>query len=157
MYATRSLPITASILLATVSAASAFAQSPAFPYVQMETTAVNVGVGGQSGEGVLRLPNLGTNCEYPFKVSAFGAGIHVGVSKVAASGAVQNMSHVSDLSGDYSVAQGDATILAGGGAMTIKNGRNNVLIDLKSATQGLSLGFGGQGMRIQVADPAVNT
>src|ERR1051326_7683685 len=107
MNATRFLPITAGILLAAASAAPAFAQSPTFPYVQMETTSVNVGVGGQSGEGVLRLPHLGTNCEYPLRVSGFGAGIHVGISKVAASGAVQNLSHVSDLSGDYSVAQGD--------------------------------------------------
>lgn len=107
-------------------------------------SAINVGIGGQSGDGVLRLPNLGTNCEYPFKVCGFGAGVHVGVAKVSASGAIQNMTRVSELTGNYSAAQGDATIRAGGGAISTKNNRNNVSIDLKSATQGLSLGFGGQ-------------
>ena len=153
----KSLPLAASLsIVALAMAVPASAQAPNFPYVQMETTSVNVGVGGQSGDGILRLPNLGTNCEYPFRVNGFGAGVHVGVSKVSASGAVQNMAHVSDLSGNYSVAQGDATILAGGGAISMKNNRNNVAIDLKAATQGLSLGFGGQGMTIQVAAPPPN-
>ena len=147
----RALP--AGLLLAAVSAGPAAAQAPAFPYVEMESTSVNVGIGGQSGDGILRLPNLGTNCAYPFKVSGFGAGVHVGISKVSASGAVQNMAHVWDLSGDYSAAQGEATIGAGGGGITMKNGRNNVAIDLKSNTQGLSLGFGGQGMSIRLAAP----
>jgi hypothetical protein len=40
-----------------------------------------VGIGGQSGEGQLTLPNLGTNCVYPFKVAGFGAGVQVGISK----------------------------------------------------------------------------
>ncbi len=154
-YMSRNMPIFGAFLAA-VAAGPALAQAPNFPYVQLETTSINVGVGGQSGDGVVRLPNLGTNCEYPLRVSGFGAGVHVGVSKVSASGAVQNMMHIADLSGDYTAAQGDATILAGGGAISMKNNRNNVSIDLKSNTQGLSLGFGGQGMRIQVAAPMVH-
>ena len=154
MYATKyALP--AGLLLALASTGPAAAQAPNFPYVELESTSVNVGIGGQSGDGILRLPNLGTNCTYPFQVSGFGAGVHVGVSKVSASGGVQNLTRVADLSGDYGAAQGEATIGAGGGAMTMKNNRNNVVIDLKANTQGLSLGFGGQGMAIRLAAPPV--
>ena len=137
-------------------AGPAVAQTPNFPWVEMESTSVNLGIGGQSGDGILRLPNLGTNCSYPFKVSGFGAGIHVGVSKVAASGEVQNMTKVSDLAGEYSSTQGEATVLAGAGATTMKNRANNVVISLKSQTRGIALGFGGGGMTIKLAEPPVN-
>jgi len=66
------------------------------------------------------------------------------------------MMRVSDLSGDYTAAQGEATILAGGGGTSMKNNRNNVTLQLKSNTQGLNIGFGGQGMSIRVAEPPVN-
>lgn len=148
--------VSAALLLAAGAAIPAIAQAPTGPWVQIESTSVNVGIGGQSGDGILNLPNLGTNCAYPFKVSGFGAGIHVGISKVSAAGAVQNMTRVSDLSGDYGATQGEATLLAGAGAMAMKNRNNNVTIDLKSNTQGIALGFGGQGMSINLADPVNN-
>jgi outer membrane protein OmpA-like peptidoglycan-associated protein len=146
----------AAFLLAAAAGLPAVAQTPSGPWVQIESTSVNIGIGGQSGEGVLNLPNLGTNCSYPFKVSGFGAGIQVGISKASASGAVANMTRVSDLSGDYNSTQGEVTPLAGAGAMSMKNRNNNVTIELKSSTQGLNLGFGGQGMSIRLAEPASN-
>jgi hypothetical protein len=129
---------------------------PNFPWVQIESTSVNAGIGGQSGEGVLRLPNLGTNCAYPFTVSGFGAGIHVGISKVSASGGVANMTRVSDLSGNYGATDGEATLLAGGGAISMRNHSNDVALDLKSQTEGIAFGFGGQGMSIRLAEPVIN-
>jgi len=64
--------IPAGFLLAFAAASPALAQAPNFPYVEIETTSVSAGIGGQSGDGILRLPNLGTNCTYPLKVSGFG-------------------------------------------------------------------------------------
>jgi outer membrane protein OmpA-like peptidoglycan-associated protein len=122
----------------------------------MESTAVNLGIGGQSGDGLLHLPNLGTNCSYPFSVSGFGAGIQVGVSKVSASGPVANMKRVGDLAGDYSATQGEVTVLAGAGGSRMQNRNNGVVMALNSQTQGIGLGFGGQGMTIRLADPPVN-
>ncbi len=148
--------IPAGFLLAFAAGSPALAQGPNFPYIEIETTSVHVGVGGQSGDGILRLPNLGTNCTYPLQVSGFGAGIQLGISKASASGGVANMTRVSDLSGDYTAAQGEATILAGGGGTSMKNNRNNVTLQLKSNTQGLNIGFGGQGMSIRVAEQPVN-
>lgn len=150
------LSVFAALALAIAAGAPAVAQTPNFPYIEVETTSVNVGIGGQSGEGRLNLPNLGTNCSYPFKVSGFGAGIQVGVSKISASGGVQNLTRVADLSGDYSAIEGQATVLAGAGAASLKNKSNNVRIDLKATTQGLNLGFGGQGMSILLSEPVIN-
>ena len=88
-----------STLLLPCAVMPAVAQAPAVPTIEMETTSANVGIGGQSGEGQLFLPNLGTNCVYPFKVGGFGAGIQVGISKAAAAGTVSNLMRVSDLAG----------------------------------------------------------
>jgi hypothetical protein len=66
------------------------------------------------------------------------------------------MTRVSDLSGDYGAIQDEVTRVAGAGAMSIKSHNNNVIIDLKSNTQGVGLGFGGQGMSIKLAEPIVN-
>jgi len=146
------LLVSASLLLA-AAATPSLAQTPNAPWVQMETTGASLGLGGQSGEGLLHLPNLGTNCTYPFKVQGFGGGLQVGVSKAVATGYVQNMRRVADLAGNYSATEGQATIIAGAGTTSMKNKANPVVINLKSETQGLALGFGGQGMAIQVNDP----
>src|ERR1700761_5619917 len=112
------IPLVAALLLVSASSIPAAAQTrPTTPWIELESTSVNLGLGGQSGEGQLQLPNLGTNCRYPFKVSGFGAGVHVGISKIAASGPVANMTRIADLAGQYSATQGEATIIAGGGGM----------------------------------------
>lgn len=146
------------MLLIGFTAVPAMAQGPdqVLPSIELQSTSVNVGLGGQSGEGVLRLPNLGTNCAYRFKVSGFGAGIRVGISKATASGVVSNMARVTDLAGNYSATEGEATLIAGAGSTSMKNNGNNVVIGLKSRTEGLALGFGGQGMTIEITDPVVN-
>src|SRR3954470_9296994 len=97
----------------------------AVPTVQMETTSASIGIGGQSGEGQMSLPNLGTNCVFPFRVTGFGAGLQVGVSKAAAAGPVSNLARISDLAGKYSATSGEMTLIAGAGATTMKNDRNN--------------------------------
>ncbi len=148
--------IPAGCLLALAAGAPAIAQTPNYPWVAMESTSVNLGIGGQSGDGILNLPNLGTNCAYPFSVSGFGAGLQVGISKVSATGAVQNMTRVSDLSGQYSAMQAETTVIAGAGVLTMKNRGNNVTMSLKSETMGVGLGFGGQGMRIKLTEPAIH-
>jgi outer membrane protein OmpA-like peptidoglycan-associated protein len=155
MRASRYLAISAS-LLAICAVIPAHAQDQLLPVVELQSTSVNVGLGGQSGDGVLRLPNLGTNCAYRFKVSGFGAGIRVGISRATAAGVVANMTKVSDLAGHYSATEGEATLIAGAGSTSMKNESNNVVIGLKSRTEGLGLGFGSQGMTIQITDPVIN-
>src|SRR5207237_8102921 len=115
----------------------AIAQTQNLPWVQMETMSVNAGIGGQSGDGLLHLPNLGTNCSYPFTVSGFGAGIQVGISKVSASGPVANMTRVSDLSGDYGATEGEVNLLAGAGGTKMKKRNTNVAMRPQSEHQGI--------------------
>ncbi len=148
--------VSASLASALAFASSVLAQPEQMPSIEMVSTSVNVGIGGQSGSGVLRLPNLGTNCAYPFKVDGFGAGIRVGISKASAAGVVANMTKFSDFAGNYTAIEGEATLIAGAGSTSMKNQNNNVVIGLKSQTEGLALGFGGKGMTVQLADPVIN-
>jgi outer membrane protein OmpA-like peptidoglycan-associated protein len=126
------------------------------PWAQIETTSAIVGFGGQSGDGQLTLPNLGTNCVYPFKVSGFGVGIQVGISKASAAGPVAGLTKLEDFSGGYSATHGEATILAGGGGTTMKNNANDVSMNLTSQTAGLNIGFAGQGLTVSMPVPPPN-
>jgi outer membrane protein OmpA-like peptidoglycan-associated protein len=152
MRVSKYLPIFASLLLAVAAQSPALAQSDTMPSVQIESTSIMLGIGGQSGDGILNLPNLGTNCTYPFSVSGFGAGIQVSVSKVAAAGPVKNLTRLEDFPGQYSVFQGETTLIAGAGATSMKNAAN-VEMDLASRTQGLGIGFGAQGLTVKMNVP----
>jgi outer membrane protein OmpA-like peptidoglycan-associated protein len=115
-----------------------------------------IGIGGQGGDGQLHLPNLGTNCAYPFTISGFGAGVQVGVSRISASGPVKNLTKIEDFEGTYSSTQGEATVVAGVGRMSLKNNANNVSLDLASQTTGIGLGVSGQNLTIDMPEPPMN-
>jgi outer membrane protein OmpA-like peptidoglycan-associated protein len=151
------LPISAACLVALAATTPATAQSDnSGPTVTIETTAAALGFGGQSGDGVLTLSNLGTNCTYPFKVKGFGGGLQVGISNVSAGGAVKNLTRLQDFPGNYNVVQGQSTLGVGGGGMSLQNKNNNVTMDLTSRTQGLALGFGAEGLTISMSIPPQN-
>jgi outer membrane protein OmpA-like peptidoglycan-associated protein len=133
--------------------ASAQNPPPNGPWAQIETSSAIVGIGGASGDGQLTLPNLGTNCVYPFKVSGFGAGIQVGISRAGAAGPVTGMTKLEDFPGNYSATHGEATILAGAAGTTMKNNADDVAMALTSQTQGLNIGISGQGMTINMPVP----
>jgi outer membrane protein OmpA-like peptidoglycan-associated protein len=116
-----------------------------------------VGIGGQGGDGQLFLPNLGTNCVYPFSISGFGAGVQVGVSRISASGPVNNLTKVEDFPGTYSSTQGEATVVAGRGTISLRNNANNVSLDLASQTTGLGLGLSGNKVTIDMPEPPLNS
>lgn len=156
MHTSKALLACSTLLLPFVVIVPVRAQAVATPTVEMETTSASVGLGGQSGQGQLYLPNLGSNCVYPFTVKGFGAGIQVGVSKAAAAGNVANLRRISELGGNYTARSGEMTLIAGAGATTMKNDRNKVTIDLNSRTSGLNIGFGGSGMTIAIAEPPIN-
>ena len=138
----------AALLLSLAASAPVMAQSGNQPWAQVETTSAIVGIGGQSGDGQLTLPNLGTNCVYPFKVSGFGAGIQVGISRASAAGPVANLTRLADFPGSYSAGHGEATVIAGGGGTSMKNNANNVSMTLSSQTAGLNIGVAAQGMTV---------
>jgi outer membrane protein OmpA-like peptidoglycan-associated protein len=127
--------VSTAFALSLVTTASSLAQNPQ-PWVQMQTTSAMIGIGGGSGEGQFSLPNLGTNCVYPFRVSGFGAGLQVGISRASAAGPVSNLTRLEDFPGRYS-----------------GNNANNVTMTLSSQTQGLQIGFAGGGVTINMPVP----
>lgn len=149
-------PVAVAFVLSSVAAVPAAAQNTYEPWAQIQTTSAMIGIGGQSGAGRLNLPNLGTNCSYTFQVSGFGAGVQVGVSKVSASGPVKNLTRLEDFPGDYGATEGQATVIGGGGGISMKNKANNVAINLASQTAGLNIGFSGSGMTVNMPVPPMN-
>jgi len=145
----------AAIALSLATAVPAMAQDANQPWAQIQATSAMIGIGGGSGEGLLTLPNLGTNCIYPFSVSGFGAGIQVGISKISAAGPVKNMTRLEDFPGSYGATSGQFTIIAGSGGTTLKNNSNPVAMALSSQTSGLDIGFSGHGMTIAMPVPPV--
>jgi outer membrane protein OmpA-like peptidoglycan-associated protein len=145
----------AAVALSLAAAVPAVAQMPD-GWAQVQATSAMLGIGGASGEGQLTLPMLGSNCVYPFKVSGFGAGIQVGISKISAAGPVKGLTRLEDFPGSYSGSHGEATILAGGGGTEMKNNANNVTVTLSSQTAGLNIGVSGAGMTVQMPIPPVN-
>jgi len=148
-----SVATTFALALAAATPAMAQPSGAAQPWVQVEATSAMLGIGGGSGDGQLTLPNLGTNCVYPFKVSGFGAGIQVGVSRVAAAGPVQNLTRLEDFPGSYNASGGQVTVIAGSGGTTLKNNANPVTMTLTAQTTGLNIGFSGQGLTINMPVP----
>ena len=139
-----------------IGPAPSHAQTNAGPSVQIEATSFIVGVGGQGGDGQLYLPNLGTNCAYPFSVNGIGAGVQVGVSRISAAGPVNNLTRLEDFPGTYSSTQSEATVVGGRGSMSLKNNDNNVTMDLASQTTGIGLGASMNRLTIDMPQPPVN-
>ncbi len=52
MRSSKYVLLSAVLLLAVASGSPAVAQTPNFPWVQIESTSVNLGIGGQSGDGI---------------------------------------------------------------------------------------------------------
>ncbi len=144
----------AAMLMAAAAPAAAQTGNDKMPNVEIELTSVALGIGGQSGDGVLKLPNLGTNCHYPFEIEGFGGGLQVGISQMLALGPVQGLTGVSQFPGEYTSVEGESTLLAGGGALRLVNDANEtVVMELKSRTEGLNIGIGAKGLTITLVNP----
>ena len=144
-----------SLLSLAVGAAPTHAQTDNQP-LELEAISVMAGVGGGSGDGQLQLPNLGTNCIWPFSVSGFGVGVKVNVSKISASGPVKNLTKLDDFPGTYVACGGEVTVGVGRGAATLKNKANDVIVELDAQTVGIGLGVSGQGLTIDMPIPPEN-
>jgi hypothetical protein len=94
---------------------------------------VAVGIGWSWGKGVLTYKGK----QYPFKIKGLSMG-DVGVTKVSASGKVYYMRKLEDFNGTYSGVAAQGTLAGGMGATRVNN-ENDVMIDLVSTTQGVSI------------------
>ena len=106
---------------------------------------VAAGVGFSWGKGTLRYAGKA----YPVTVQGLAVG-EVGLTRATAVGTVSNLANLADFSGNY-VAVGAGATAAGGGDVAVMRNQNGVVIELKSTTQGASLKFGAQGIRLTLA------
>jgi hypothetical protein len=87
---------------------------------------------------------------YPVKVEGLSVG-DVGLTRTMAVGTVSNLKNISDFSGNYVAAGGDATA-AGGANLAVMRNENGVVIEMKSTTQGAALELGVDGVRLTLAN-----
>ncbi len=94
---------------------------------------VAAGIGWSWGKGVLTYKGK----QYPFKIKGLSMG-DVGITKVSATGKVYYLRKIEDFNGTYSGVAAQGTLAGGKGAIRINN-QNDVMIDLISTTQGVSV------------------
>ena len=130
----------AALLFSTVAVGPSVAQSrdPAQPgpvtgTITMEAKGAGVGVGFTWGDGTLHYE--GRN--HAFSVGGVSVG-DVGFSEVRAHGRVYNLKRLSEFSGTYAAATGEATVGRGLAGQVLRNA-NGVEIRVDQVTEGVRL------------------
>ncbi len=130
----------AALLFSAVAVGPSVAQSrdPAQPgpvtgTITMVAKGVGVGVGVSWGDGTLRYEGR----SHPFSVGGVSVG-DVGYSEITAQGRVYNLKRLSEFSGTYVAATGEATIGRGLAGQVLRNA-NGVEIRVDQVTEGVRL------------------
>jgi len=134
----------ASLVAASAGLASARGGTSATLTVSGGTVAAGIGL--HWGTGTLSYSGK----TYPVKVEGLSVG-EVGVIRATARGEVSNLEKLEDFSGNY-VAVGVEATAAGGAGVTVMRNQNGVVVELTSTTQGASLLFGAEGIRLTLAN-----
>jgi hypothetical protein len=133
-----------------LSSAPVFAQSkvneglPWDALIEFSAGSVAAGIGFSWGSGTLTQAGK----TYSLKIDGLSVG-NVGISKASAWGRVYHLKKVSDINGTYAAIGTGATVGGGGSAITMKN-KKGVVIDIFSTTEGLNLGLGTAGVKIEL-------
>jgi hypothetical protein len=106
---------------------------------------VAAGIGFSWGKGTLSYQGK----TYPVKVEGLAVG-EVGITRASATGEVFNLKKLADFSGNYVAGGAEGTVGGGAGITTMKN-QNNVVIELKSTTQGANLKLAAEGIKLALA------
>jgi len=132
--------------LVAASAGLAGAQGGTSATLTVSGGTVAAGIGLHWGTGTLSYSGK----TYPVKVEGLSVG-EVGVIRATAWGEVSNLERLEDFSGNY-VAVGVEATAAGGAGVTVMRNQNGVVVELTSTTQGASLLFGAEGIRLTLAN-----
>jgi len=132
--------------LVAASAGLASAQGGTSATLTVSGGTVAAGIGLHWGTGTLSYSGK----TYPVKVEGLSVG-EVGVIRATAWGEVSNLERLEDFSGNY-VAVGVEATAAGGAGVTVMRNQNGVVVELTSTTQGASLLFGAEGIRLTLAN-----
>ena len=137
--------VMAGILLFAVAAAKA-EEGPIYPIgeVTIEATQVAAGVGYSWGDGVMKFQGK----EYRFSVQGLNVAA-VGFAKVNAVGDVYNLKTAADLAGKYAAVSAGLSLAKGVAGLSMRN-NNGVVINLRSAQQGVQLNLGVDGFNLKM-------
>jgi hypothetical protein len=137
--------VMAGILLFVVAAAKA-EEPPIYPIgeVTIEARQLAAGVGYSWGDGVMKFQGK----EYPFTVQGLNVAA-VGFSKINAVGDVYNLKTAADLAGKYVAVSAGLSLAKGVAGLSMRN-NNGVVINLRSAQQGVQLNLGVDGFNIKM-------
>jgi hypothetical protein len=137
-----SLVMAGMLLLAVVAAKAE--EGPIYPIgeVTIEATQVAAGVGYSWGDGVLKFQGK----EYRFTVQGLNVAA-VGIAKINAVGDVYNLNTAADLAGKYAAVSAGLSLAKGVAGLTMRNTKG-VVINLRSAQQGVQLNLGVDGFSI---------
>jgi hypothetical protein len=133
-----------------LSGAPVFAQStvneglPWDALIEFSAGSVAAGIGFSWGSGTLTQAGK----TYSLKIDGLTVG-NVGISKASAWGRVYHLKNLSDINGTYAAIGTGATIGGGGSAIAMKNTKG-VVIDIFTTTEGVSLGLGTAGVKIEL-------
>ena len=118
--------------------------APPPPFVELESTAIAAGIGARFGEGTL----LVAGQEHPFTVKGLTLG-DLGVSRISASGGVENLGDISDFEGRYVALEAGAAAGVGASTLTMRN-EKGVVIKLDSDVKGVQLTLGAEGLSVEL-------
>ena len=133
--------------LSILSFGSSAADAPKKPSgtVSINETQFALIVGGSTGGGVLTYQGK----KYPFKIGGISLGANVGVSKLAASGEVYDLTQLSKFPGTFTKLESSITLGGGVGGTVLKN-ENGVIMRLTSTSEGLQLNLSASGVTVKL-------
>ena len=112
--------------------------------VTMQSTSIAAGIGVTWGDGKLTFKGK----EYPFSIDGLTL-VDWGISKAQAEGDVYNLTDPAKLGGTYLAAEAGLTLAGGMGGMVLRN-QDNVVLHLRSVSQGARLQLGTSGLIIKM-------
>ena len=133
--------------LAIFSFGASAADAPKKPSgtVSINETQFALIIGGSTGGGVLTYQGK----KYPFKIGGMSLGANVGVSKLAASGEVYDLTNISKFPGTFTKLESSITLGGGVGGTVLKN-ENGVIMRLTSTSEGLQLNLSASGVTVKL-------
>ena len=146
MFKVRTVSRFALFFLVMVAATTAGAAEKATPSgkVTMQSTSIAVGIGVTWGDGKLTFKGK----DYPFSIDGLTL-VDWGISKAQAEGEVYNLTDPAKLGGTYLAAEAGLTLAGGMGGMVLRN-QDNVVLHLRSVSQGARLQLGTSGLIIKM-------
>jgi hypothetical protein len=129
------------------AAAGARAQEgPIYPIgeITLEAMQMAAGVGYSWGDGVMKFQGK----EYRFTVQGLNVAA-VGISKINAVGDVYNLKTAADLAGNYVAVSAGLSLAKGAAGLSMRNDKG-VVINLRSAQQGVQLNLGVDGFNLKM-------